>query len=59
MEEPIDVWHLNQIEEFLAPNLLSLGLVLNKKVNFLKIILLQKFFYSLKNRKKLSMRFCR
>ena len=40
MEEPIDVWHLNQIEEYLAPNLLSLGLVLNKKVNFLKILLL-------------------
>ncbi|CAK5081274.1 unnamed protein product [Meloidogyne enterolobii] len=39
MEEPIDVWHLNQIEEYLAPNLLSLGLVLNKKVNFLKVIL--------------------
>nr|CAD2191573.1 unnamed protein product [Meloidogyne enterolobii] len=28
MEEPIDVWDLNRIEEFLAPNLLSLGLVL-------------------------------
>ncbi|CAK5082787.1 unnamed protein product [Meloidogyne enterolobii] len=43
MEEPIDVWHLNQIEEYLAPNLLSLGLVFNKKVNFLKILLLQKY----------------
>nr|CAD2199468.1 unnamed protein product [Meloidogyne enterolobii] len=43
MEEPIDVWHLNQIEEFLAPNLLSLGLVLNKKKKtldaFLSLIL--------------------
>nr|CAD2194392.1 unnamed protein product [Meloidogyne enterolobii] len=43
MEEPIDVWHLNQIEEFLAPNLLSLGLVLNKKKEtldaFLSLIL--------------------
>nr|CAD2177764.1 unnamed protein product [Meloidogyne enterolobii] len=43
MEEPIDVWHLNQIEEYLAPNLLSLGLVLNKKKEtldaFLSLIL--------------------
>nr|CAD2191570.1 unnamed protein product [Meloidogyne enterolobii] len=43
MEEPIDVWHLNQIEEFLAPNLLSFGLVLNKKKKtldaFLSLIL--------------------
>ena len=55
MEEPIDVWHLNQIEEFLAPNLLSLGLVLNKKVNFLRILLLQKIFqvkFSFKKQKK-------
>uniref|UniRef100_A0A1I8B5C8 F-box domain-containing protein n=1 Tax=Meloidogyne hapla TaxID=6305 RepID=A0A1I8B5C8_MELHA len=37
MIEPIDVWHLNQIEEHLAPNLLSLGLVLNKKSDLLKI----------------------
>nr|CAD2149154.1 unnamed protein product [Meloidogyne enterolobii] len=43
MEEPIDVWHLNQIEEYLAPNLLSLGLVLNRKKKtldaFLSLIL--------------------
>ncbi|KAL7071287.1 hypothetical protein ACQ4LE_009277 [Meloidogyne hapla] len=43
MIEPIDVWHLNQIEEHLAPNLLSLGLVLNKKKRtldaFLSLIL--------------------
>uniref|UniRef100_A0A1I8BBV1 F-box domain-containing protein n=1 Tax=Meloidogyne hapla TaxID=6305 RepID=A0A1I8BBV1_MELHA len=31
MMEPIDVWHLNQIEEHLSPNLLSLHLFLNKR----------------------------
>lgn len=31
MVEPINVWHLNQIEVHLAPNLLSLGLVLESQ----------------------------
>ncbi|CAK5081249.1 unnamed protein product [Meloidogyne enterolobii] len=38
LEEPIDVLNLNQIKEYLAPNLLSLGLVLQPVRFFIKNI---------------------
>nr|CAD2191577.1 unnamed protein product [Meloidogyne enterolobii] len=49
MEEPIDVWHLNRIEEFLAPNLLSLGLVLQPQEESVDA-----FLFLVKNCKKLK-----